>query len=339
MKVMKGWILAGLAATSAMLMVGCTPPAPEKTDGGSTAKPDGATASGEGIAKPKIAVVIPTATHGWTGGVVYWAEKTAKDLAGDAEIKVFASDSPDKQAADLANIATQGFDGLVILSFDPTAVTPAVKTARDSFKYVVSVDRGLSEPIADVWLRGDNEKFGSEAATFMAEKLGGKGKILVLRGMAGPVDEDRVKGFKSVMDGSKDIQILDMQPGKWSQDEAYKVTQNLLLKFKEVDAIWAADDDMAVGAAKALSEAGRTNVWLVGGGGSKDVIKKVMDGNAMFPATVTYSPKMIAMGIERCVKDLKDGKKSTGTQVDDVLPVELVKPDNAKDHYFPESVY
>ncbi|MFM9874191.1 MAG: ABC transporter substrate-binding protein [Fimbriimonadaceae bacterium] len=336
---MKGSILAGLAATTAMMMVGCTPAPSGGTDGSLPPKPEGATATGTGIEKPKIAVVIPTATHGWTGGVVYWAEKTAKDMAGDADIKVFASDSPDKQAADLANIATQGFDGLVILSFDPTAITPAVKTARDSFKYIVSVDRGLSEPLADVWLRGDNEKFGSEAATFMADKLGGKGKILVLRGMAGPVDEDRVKGFKSVMDGIKGVQILDMQPGKWSQDEAYKVTQNLLLKYKEVDAIWAADDDMAVGAAKALAEAGRTNVWLVGGGGSKDVIKKVMDGDAMFPATVTYSPKMIALGIERCVADLKAGKKSTGTQVDDVLPVELVKPDNARDHYFPESVY
>lgn len=338
MRLMKGWILAGLAAMTAMTMVGCNPPA--GSEGGDTPpKTDGGTASGAGIAKPKIAVVIPTATHGWTGGVVYWAEKTAKDMAGDADIQVFASDSPDKQAGDLANIATQGFDGLVILSFDPTAVTPAVKTSKDSFTYIVSVDRGLSEPIADVWLRGDNEKFGAEAATFMAEKLANKGKILVLRGIAGPVDEDRVKGFKSVMDGIKDVQILDMQPAKWSQDEAFKVTQNLLLKFKEVDAIWAADDDMAIGAAKALAEAGRTNVWMVGGGGSKDVIKKVMDGDEMFPATVTYSPKMIAMAIERCVKDLKDGKKSTGTQVDEVLPVELVKPENAKDHYYPESVY
>ncbi len=338
MRLMKGWTLAGLAATTAMMMVGCNPPA-TKPEEGSTTPTTGGESSGAGIAKPKIAVVIPTATHGWTGGVVYWAEKTAKDMAGDADITVFASDSPDKQAGDLANIATQGFDGLVILSFDPTAVTPAVKTSRDSFKYVVSVDRGLSEPIADVWLRGDNEKFGAEAATFMAEKLNSKGNILVLRGIAGPVDEDRVKGFKSVMDKVTGVKVLDMQPANWSQDEAFKKTQALLLKYPQVDAIWAADDDMAVGAEKAIAESGRTNIWLVGGGGSKDVVKKVMDGNAMFPATVTYSPKMIALAIERCVKDLKEGKKSTGSQVDEVLPVELVKPDNAKDHYYPDSVY
>ena len=333
---MKGWILAGLAASAALMMTGCNPPATEEPTGsGSTATTGGGTA----VEKPKIAVVIPTATHGWTGGVVYWAEKTAKDMAGDADIQVFASESPDDQAKKLATIATQGFDGLVILSFDPAAVTPAVKANKSSFSYTVSVDRGLSEPIADVWMRGDNEKFGKEAATFMSEKLGGKGNILVLRGIAGQVDEDRVKGFKSVMDGQSGIKILDMQPADWNQAKAMTVMQNLLVKYKDVDAVWAADDDMALGAEKALKEAGMDKVWIVGGGGSKDVVKNVMDSQAMYPATVTYSPMMIKLAIMRCVEDLKAGKTGSGTQEDQVLPVELVTPTNAKDHFFPDSVY
>lgn len=334
---MKGWILAGFAASAALLMTGCNPPATDEPSG--SGEPTTAGGSEGGIEKPKIAVSIPTATHGWTGGVVYWADKMAKDMAGEADIQVFASQDPGDQAKKLETIATQGFDGLVILSFDPAAVTPAVKMNKDSFKYIVSVDRGLSEPIADVWMRGDNEKFGREAATFMAEKLGGKGKILVLRGLPGAVDEDRVKGFKSVMDGESGIEILDMQPAEWNQAKAMTVMQNLLLKYKDVDAVWAADDDMAIGAEKALKEAGKENVWIVGGGGSKVVVKNVMDGNTMYPATVTYSPMMIKLAIERCVADLKAGKKSTGSQEDQVLPVDLVKPDNAKDHYFPDSIY
>lgn len=328
---MKNWLIGGVAAL-AMAMVGCSAPA---AGGGETTTP-----AKEGEAKKfKIAVSIPTATHGWTAGVVDWAEKAKEQFASDADITIYASESVDDQADKLGTLATQGYDGLVILSFDPAAVTPAVKMNRDSFGYIVSVDRGLAEPIADVWLRGDNMKFGSEAAKFMAEKLGGKGNILVLRGMAGPVDEDRVKGFEEVMKGFPDIKILAMQPGDWNQDKAFTVTQNLLLKHKDVNAIWAADDDMALGAEKALTEAGLSDVWMVGGGGSKVVVKRVMDGDKRFPATVTYSPKMIELAIARMVEDLKAGKKPSGPQVDEVLPVDLVLPTNAKDHYFEDSVY
>lgn len=328
---MKNWLIGGLAVL-AMAMVGCSAPAPGSDDSSLPPK-DGETK------KFTIAVSIPTATHGWTAGVVDWAEKTKAKYADEADITIYASEGVDDQAEKLGTMATKGYDGLVILSFDPAAVTPAVKANRDSFGYVVSVDRGLADPIADVWMRGDNLKFGSEAAKFMAEKLGGSGNILVLRGIAGPVDEDRVTGFQDVMKEFPNIKILAMQPAEWNQDKAFTVTQNMLLKYKDVDAIWAADDDMAMGALKAVEQAGLADVWLVGGGGSKVVVKRVMDGDARFPATVTYSPKMIELAIERCLADLKAGKKPTGTQMDEVLPVDLVLPANAKDHYFEDSVY
>jgi len=332
MDLMKTRLLSwGVAALAGLAMVACNPPTPDT--GGTTPEP-ATTAK-----KPKIAVSIPTATHGWTAGVVYWANETAKELGGDADITVVTSETASDQAKKLETLATQGYDALVILSFEPDVVTPIVKANRDSFGYIVSVDRGLTDPIADVWMRGDNKKFGSEAATFMAEKLGGKGSILVFRGIAGPVDDDRVAGFQDVMKGFPDIKILDMQHGDWSRDKSFTLAQNLLVKHAKVDAIWAADDDMALGVEKALQEAGRKGVWMVGGGGMKDVIKRVMDGDEMYPATVTYSPKMIADAIKRCVADLKAGKTKGTTQVDEVLPVELVKPDNAKDHYFPEAAY
>jgi len=333
MDVMKTRLLSwGVAALAGLAMVGCNPPEPAAGGAGTTTP----TASDK---KVKIAVSIPTATHGWTAGVVYWANETAKELGGEAEITVVTSETASDQAKKLETIATQGYDALVILSFEPDVVTPIVKANRDSFGYIVSVDRGLTEPIADVWMRGDNKKFGSEAATFMAEKLGGKGSILVFRGIAGPVDDDRVAGFQDVMKGFPDIKILDMQHGDWSRDKSFSVAQNLLVKHAKVDAIWAADDDMALGVEKALQEAGRKGVWMVGGGGMKDVVKRVMDGDELFPATVTYSPKMIADAIKRCVADLKAGKKSGSAQVDEVLPVDLVKPDTAKDHYFPDAAY
>lgn len=326
---------AAFACLSMFALTGCS--APEKPAESGETKPDATASTGP---KPKIAVSIPTATHGWTAGIVYWAEKTAKDLAGDADITVVAAESPQDQATKLETMATQGYDALVVLSFEPAQVTPVIKANRDSFGYIVSVDRGLTEPIADVWLRGDNKEFGKLAGEFMAEKLGGKGNILVFRGIPSPIDNDRVEGFQGVMKNYPDIKILDMQHGDWNRDKAFTVAQNLLVKHPKVDAIWASDDDMALGIEKALQGAGRDkDIWMVGGAGMKDVVKRIMDNDPLYPATVTYSPKMIADAIQRCVDDLKAGKKSTGTQEDVVLPIEIVVPENAEKHYFPDSKY
>lgn len=332
-KMVKQILFAAMAGLAVWGLSACNPPEPQGTTGST------GTSTSNTNSKPKIAVSIPTATHGWTAGVVYWANQAAKDFADQADIEVVTSETASDQAKKLETIASQGYDSLVILSFEPDVVTPVVKANRNSFGYIVSVDRGLTDPIADVWLRGDNVEFGKVAAQFMAEKLGGKGNILVFRGIAGPVDDDRVKGFTEEIAKSPGIKILDMPHGDWNRDKSFSVAQNMLTKFPKIDAIWAADDDMAMGIQRALQEANRTNIWLVGGGGMKDVVDLVQKGDPMFPATVTYSPRMIYDGIKRAVEDLAAGKKPGGEQVNEIQPVELVTPKNAKDHYFPESTY
>lgn len=329
-----GLAMAGVIAGSAMAgLWGCgsAPPTAAESGGGG--------GESAGATRPRIAVSIPAATHGWTGGVVWWANRAAEELSERAEVTVVTADSPEDQARKLETIATQGYDALVVLSFEPALVTPTIQANRDAFGYIVSVDRGLTEPIADVWLRGDNVEFGRIAGKFMADKLGGRGNILVFRGIAGPIDEQRVEGFQEVMRGFPDVKILAMEHGDWSQEKAYNVAQALLLKHPKVDAIWASDDDMALGIEKALSEANRAGVWMVGGGGMKDVVKRVKEGDALFPATVTYPPRMIEMAIKRAVEDLAAGKKPGGAQVDALLPIDLVTPANAQDFFYADSIY
>lgn len=329
-------LLAGVAALG-LALTACSPPAENATTTGTTTTTGG---SGTPAKKFKIAVSIPAADHGWTAGIGYWANKLAKDHEAEAEITVEPAKDADAQVKSLETLATQGYDALVVLPTEPEQVTPTVKRLADSFGYMVAVDRGLTEPIADVWVRGDNKEFGRKAATYMAEKLGGKGNILIFQGIPCPIDTDRVGGFNEVISKSPGIKVLDSKPGMWNREESYKVAQSLLIKHPQVDAIWASDDDMAVGIEKALKEAGRDkNVWMLGGGGMKEVVKFVMDGNPLYPATVTYSPKMIADAIERCITDLKAGKKHAGNQEDQMLPIDVVTPDNAKDFYFPDSIY
>ena len=120
------------------------------------------------------------------------------------------------------------------------------------------------------------------------------------------------------------------------------VMQNILVKAPKIDALWASDDDMALGAEQALAEKGIEGVWILGGAGMKDIIKRVMDKDPMFPADITYPPSMIATGMEMAAGVLKGGKKKEKLQYMPrhlMIDVDLVTPANAKDFYFPSSVY
>ncbi|MBL8048584.1 MAG: ABC transporter substrate-binding protein [Chthonomonas sp.] len=316
---------------AALLLAGC----------GSTEKDadtTGASTSSGDKPKFKITVSLPAADHGWVAGAIWWAEEGKTKHAADAEITIQTADSPGKQVNDLETMMATKPDAMVVLATESKPLTPVAKKIHDAGILLVNVDRGFDEPVADLFIQGDNKGFGRVAAEFIAEKLGGKGNILVLEGVPCTVNTDRNTAFQEVMKGFPDIKILDSQPGDWRKDKALNVTQTMLVKHPEVNAIWAADDDMALGAEQACKEAGKKDIWIVGGGGMKDIVKRIMDGDPRFPATVTYSPKMVGDAIDRAVEMLKKKEKPT-SQKDETINVTLVKPDNAKDHYYPKSVY
>ena len=94
------------------------------------------------------------------------------------------------------------------------------------------------------------------------------------------LDNERWTRFNAVMKSYPGIKILDAKYANWNRDDAFKVMQDYLTRFKHIDAVWAADDDMAVGVLKAIEQAKRTDVKIVfGGAGSKDMLKNVMDGD------------------------------------------------------------
>ncbi len=333
-----------LISMAAIMMVACGSSSGSNTDSGTntaSSNSSGApTASGQ---KFKIGISIPAADHGWTGGVKYWAEEEVKKYP-DIEFDIQTADTPDKQISQLEALGTKKIDALVILATESAPVTPAAKRLKDQGVFIVNVDRGFTDPsIADIFLAGDNKKFGTISAEFMAKKLNGKGNILVLEGIPCTVNTDRVEAAKAVFAKYPGIKILASQSGQWNQQKAQDVMQTMLTTYKQVDAIWAQDDDMAIGAEKALKAAGRDKgVWMLGGAGMKDIVKRVMDNDPMFPADVTYPPSMIADGIKAAVETLKGTKKEdlkNFKHKDIDVKIDLVEPANAKDFYFPDSIY
>ena len=297
-------------------------------------------------AKPRIGVSIPSADHGWTAGVAWWA-KRAMTLHPEIDWQFQTADTPEKQIADLEDMLVKGVDGLVILATESAPLTPIAKKAHERGVYLVNIDRGFLEPVADVFLEGDNKSFGRKSAEFMAQKLGGKGQIVILEGIPCTVNTDRVNAFLDVMKKSPDIKVLGRQPAMWNREKGLSVMQNFLTQFPHIDAVWAGDDDVAMGAMQAIKEAGRGGgekgeMWVMGGAGMKDAVKMVMDHSEMLPADITYPPSMIAAGIQLAASTLRDNHRKAEAQFLPkhlLIDVELITPENAKDYYFPQSVY
>ena len=293
-------------------------------------------------AKARIGVSIPSADHGWTAGVAWWA-KRAMAVHPEIDWQFATADTPEKQIADLEDMLVKGVDGLVILATESAPLTPIAKKAHERGAYIVNIDRGFLEPVADVFLEGDNKSFGRKSAEFMAQKMAGKGSIVILEGIPCTVNTDRVNAFLDVMKTHPEIKVLGRQPAMWNREKGLSVMQNFLTQFPAIDAVWAGDDDVALGAIQAIKEAGRDGqLWVMGGAGMKDVIKMVMDKSPLIPADITYPPSMIAAGIQLAVATLRDGHPKAEAAFLPrhlLIDVELITPENAESYYFPQSVY
>lgn len=312
-------------------------------------RPAEAAAQPKSAKRPKIGVSVPAADHGWTAGIGYWAKK-AMEMHPEIDWVYATASGPEKQIADVEDMMTKGIDGLVILATESAPLTPTAKKIHDEGVLIVNVDRGFinkegEPPIADIFLEGDNKAFGRKSAQFVAEKMRQEKRtnLVILTGIPCTVDTDRVNAAKEVFAQYPEIKILDTQAAHWNRQKGLEVMQNLLTKHKKIDAVWAQDDDILLGALQAIKEAGRDQeMFIVGGAGMKDVVKMVMDNHPMVPANITYPPSMIATGIHMAAGVMRDGKKDQVLQFMPkhlMMDVELITPQNAKQYYFPDSVY
>ncbi|TSD87778.1 substrate-binding domain-containing protein [Mycobacterium sp. KBS0706] len=286
-----------------------------------------------------IAVSIPAADHGWTGGVVYHAQEQAKALeARYPGLKVIVKTSPDgaSQANALEDLTTQGIDALVALPHNSDELTDPIRQVKSKGVFVTVVDRALSDQsIQDLYVAGNNPELGRVAGKYIKDTLG-TGDVVVIRGLPIVIDEERIKGFDEAIAGSG-IKVLDKQFGNWSRDDAFKVMQDYLAKYPKIDAVWCQDDDMAVGVLEAIQQANRTDIkFVVGGAGMKDMVKKVMDGDKMIPVDVLYPPAMVAVAMDLTAANLYDHLPVRGRYI---LDATLVTKDNAKEFYFPDSPF
>lgn len=292
----------------------------------------------------KIAFSMPSATHGYMARAIYWAKRGMDDWKKrdpNVEFVFLTADNVTKQANDIEDLIQQGIDGLIVLPFD-ASVTSVVEKAYRAGIYVVTMDRGLTKPVYDVYVSNDDETYARTASEWMAKALEYSGDIVIIEGASVPINTLRVSTIKATLAQYPKMRVLDSQIGDWNRQKSLAVMENYLQKFKKIDAVITLDDDMMLGALQAYKESGRTDIkYFVGGAGDKNVVKEIMDdSNPLVKANFTYAPSQTATAVSLAVFGVRqkalDGFYQQKMPVRVILSSEVITKENASNYYFPD---
>ena len=262
----------------------------------------------------KIGLVVSTQDNPFFVTLKEGAEKKAKEL-GHELIVLDSQNTPSKELSNIEDLMVKGIDVLLVNPTDSDAVVAAVKEANRSKVPVITLDRGANGGKVVAHVASDNVAGGKMAGEYVLKSLNGKGKVVELEGIPGTTAaRDRGKGFNEAINVK--LTVVAKQAADFDRTKGLTVTENILQAQPEVNAIFAHNDEMALGAIKALEASGRKNVMVVGFDATDDAVKAVKDGK--MAATVAQKPFEIgAKGIE--IAD-KVAKKET---VPTYVPVEL----------------
>jgi len=275
----------------------------------------GATLSANALAKDTIALVVSTLNNPFFVSLKDGAQKEA-DKLGYNLVVLDSQNNPAKELANVQDLTVRGTKLVLINPTDSDAVGNAVKMANQANIPVITLDRVASQGTVVSHVASDNRFGGKMAGNFIAKKVGDNAKIIELQGIAGTsAARERGEGFKQAADAHK-FNILASQPADFDRTKGLNVMQNLLTAHPDVQAVFAQNDEMALGALRALQTAGKSDVVVVGFDGTPDGIKAVEGGKLAAP--VAELPEQIGViGVQPAEKVLK------GQKVQAINPVDL----------------
>lgn len=268
-------------------------------------------------ASQTLGVVISTLNNPFFVTLKDGAEEKAKELG--VELVIYdAQDDSAKMTSSMEDLIQKKVGGILVNPTDADAVVPSILKANAAGIPVFTIDRGATSGEVVTHIASDNVAGGKMAGEFLAEKIGGKGKVVELVGIPGTsAARDRGKGFHEAMEGYPDIEIVASQAADFNRDRGLAVFENILQAQPEIDGVFAHNDEMVLGAIAAAEAAGRKGIVFVGFDAVDDAVKAVKDGR--LAATVAQQPKeMGLLGVEYAVKYLG------GETIPDNVPVPLM---------------
>jgi len=244
----------------------------------------------------------------------------------------------DKLTSDIEDLIAKGVNGIII-SGGPIEAAPAALDAIKAAKIpVVLVDRKLKGSDYTSWIGPDNYAIGVEDGQFIADRLGGKGKLGVIKG--GPADNtigsDRTNGMLSKVKGTG-IQVITWPDfGNWSTDGGVAAAEGLLAQNPDLNAIFCENDSMCLGAEKVITDQGKAGqIFVVGVDGQKEALVDIQKGGVYAATGLNNSDQIGRAGFNRLMAILAGAVAPKDT----VLPSPLITVDNVARYYNPDSVF
>ncbi|RCJ33949.1 transcriptional regulator [Nostoc punctiforme NIES-2108] len=255
-------------------------------------------------------------------------EAEAKKIGGkDVNVTVVSSAYDlNQQANQIENFTASNTDIIIVNAADKSGIKPAIEKAKQAGRIVIAVDTG-AEGGVDATITTNNVQAGEVSCKYIADRLKGKGNVVIVNGP--PVDSvtQRVSGCENVLSKYPDIKILSKnQNAEGSRDGGLRVMTDLLTTFPKIDAVFAINDPSGVGAELAANQAQRKDFFIVGVDGAPEAITAIANKDGIYAATATQNPRGMAEKAVQVGNDILNGKKPSSSTI--LIPVKLITKDN-----------
>ena len=266
---------------------------------------------GAGSGKPRIAMVLKTLNNPFFVDMQRGAEDAAKRLNVDLTVQAAERETDvEKQMQIIENLVETGVNALAIAPSGSKEVVTAVAKANAANIPVTIVDDKVDAEAAkdagvhwEAYVGSDNVEGGRIAGRYLAQLTKGNANVALLEGIPGHQTGDaRLKGFKEAIQASPGIRIVASQTANWERDQGFNVFQNMMQAHPDIDAVFACNDMMALGAVEAIRAAGKTGQIHVIGFDAIDDARKAIAAGTMDGSVAQFPSEMGRIAVENAVK-------------------------------------
>ncbi len=277
-----------------------------------------------------IAIVAHDMKHMFMANVAGMIREKAKE---NENIKVLLYDSEgsnEKQTAQLKELIDKKVDGIILNPTDKDAINPAIEEVKKAGIPLITVNMNASSKAVDCYIGSDSVQAGEFQGNFVAEKLKGKGNLVVLAGIVGQdTTEDRLKGLQNIVDKYPGMRIAEVEHGDWERTKGAEMMEKIISNNQKIDAVVSQNDEMLLGALQVLDRHGLKPV-TVGVDAIPEALEALKEGR--ISATVYQNSKAQATGAFEVMSKIFNHEKVESVKW---IPHELVTPENIDDYIVP----
>jgi len=288
------------------------------------------TDSGGGDRPARIAIVVSTLNNPWFVVLADTARDRAKELGYEATVFDSRNDTA-RETSHFENIIAAGYRAILFNPTDSDGSIANVRMAKEAGVPVFCIDREINaNDAATSQILSDSYSGCVELGQYFVEQVGEEGRYVELMGLVGDNNtRNRSGGFHSVVDRYLGLKMVAQQSADFDRSKALEVMDSILQAHPDIDAVFCANDAMAMGAYQALAAAGKDQqVKVFGFDGADDVVRLIAEGKIV--ATGMQFPKTMARTAAEFADEWLKGRREFEQKIP--VRVDLVTRDNVSQY-------